>query len=383
MGDVSSLDIDLDINGSKKHYIIDRMQKYFGADKVLQVCTFSTEGSRSAIQTACRGLGYSKEDAHFISSLIPMERGAVRSVRECLYGNEEDGLSPITQFVNEVEHFPKLAETAMSIEGLINGHSVHAGGVVVFNEPYTVRNALMLSPKGVPTTQLNLDDTQACGAIKFDLLITDSTEKIQTALEYLIQDGKIEKLSSLRETYYKNLHPMNFDISDSKFYKIASENTVPDLFQFQTDIMQQALKKAKPSNLIELMAINSIVRLMSDGEEQPIDTFVKHRFNLNLWYEEMKEWGLTEEEIKVVEEYLLLLNGVADTQEIAMQLAMDERIASFTMQEATKLRKGIAKKKVEVIEEIHQMFMKKGLENGTSEQMLKYIWEVQIGRQLG
>ena len=176
---------------------------------------------------------------------------------------------------------------------------------------------------------------------------------------------------------------MNFDTGDSRFYKIASENTVPDLFQFQTDIMQQALKKAKPSNLIELMAINSIVRLMSDGEEQPIDTFVKHRFNLDLWYEEMKEWGLTEEEIKVVEEYLLLLNGVADTQEIAMQLAMDERIASFTMQEATKLRKGIAKKKVEVIEEIHQMFMKKGLENGTSEQMLKYIWEVQIGRQLG
>lgn len=168
MGDVSSLDIDLDINGSKKHYILDRMRQYFGADKVLQVCTFSTEGARSAIQTACRGLGYDKEDGHFISSLIPSERGKLRSIRECLYGNEEEGLKPITQFVNEINNFPNLAETAMGIEGLINGHSVHAGGVVVFNEPYTVRNALMMSPNGVPTTQFNLDDTQACGAIKFD-----------------------------------------------------------------------------------------------------------------------------------------------------------------------------------------------------------------------
>ena len=176
---------------------------------------------------------------------------------------------------------------------------------------------------------------------------------------------------------------MNFDMSNPKFYEVASENTVPDLFQFQTAIMQQALKKAKPTNLIELMAINSIVRLMSDGEEQPIDTFVKHRFNLNLWYEEMEEWGLTKDEIAVIEEYLAKINGVADTQEIAMQLAMDERIANFTMQDATKLRKGIAKKKAEVIESIHDLFMEKGLENGTSEQMLKYIWEVQIGRQLG
>lgn len=176
---------------------------------------------------------------------------------------------------------------------------------------------------------------------------------------------------------------MNFDTQNADFYRIASENTVPDLFQFQTAIMQQALKKAKPTNLIELMAINSIVRLMSDGEEQPIDTFVKHRFNLNMWYDEMKEWGLTSEEIEVIEEYLKKLNGVADTQEIAMQLAMDERIASFTMQEATQLRKGIAKKKAEVIESIHNLFMEKGLEIGTSEQMLKYIWEVQIGRQLG
>lgn len=176
---------------------------------------------------------------------------------------------------------------------------------------------------------------------------------------------------------------MNFDMSNPKFYEVASENTVPDLFQFQTAIMQQALKKAKPTNLIELMAINSIVRLMSDGEEQPIDTFVKHRFNLNLWYEEMEEWGLTKDEIAVIEEYLAKINGVADTQEIAMQLAMDERIANFTMQDATKLRKGIAKKKAEVIESIHDLFMEKGLEVGTSEQMLKYIWEVQIGRQLG
>ena len=56
------------------------------------------------------------------------------------------------------------------------------------------------------------------------------------------------------------------------------------------------------------------------------------------------EYHLTEKEIKIVEPYLLPVYGVGDTQEIVMELSMDEHIANFSVAESNKLRKSIAKK---------------------------------------
>lgn len=83
------------------------------------------------------------------------------------------------------------------------------------------------------------------------------------------------------------------------------------------------------------------MRLMSDGE-QPIDIYVKHKMAPEIWYNEMRESGLTDEEIRVVEKYLKEKDGVADSQEVVMQLSMDPKISGFDMSQANKLRKTIA-----------------------------------------
>lgn len=72
--DISALDIDIDVTSTKKDYIFDRMRDFFGQKHVIQVCTFGTEKSKSAIQTACRGLGIDSDVGLYISSLIPVER---------------------------------------------------------------------------------------------------------------------------------------------------------------------------------------------------------------------------------------------------------------------------------------------------------------------
>jgi DNA polymerase III subunit alpha len=166
--DIGALDIDIDTEGAKRPRIIQALKKKFGEDRVLQVCTFGTEGSKSAILTACRGLGIDNDTAMHIASLIPFERGQNWSLSDCLYGNEEKGRKPVTEFINEIEKYPDLKETALSIEGKINKRSIHAGGVILFNEPYYKSNALMKAPNGLPITQFNLDDSQAVGNIKFD-----------------------------------------------------------------------------------------------------------------------------------------------------------------------------------------------------------------------
>ncbi|PTJ43254.1 MULTISPECIES: hypothetical protein [Mammaliicoccus] len=101
------------------------------------------------------------------------------------------------------------------------------------------------------------------------------------------------------------------------------------------------------------------------GEEQPVDTFARYRKDISLWYDEMREHGLNEEEIKIMEEHLLALNGVCDSQESLMLLVMDKRISDFDVVWANKLRKAIAKKDPKTLDETKQHYIKHCKEIGT------------------
>lgn len=382
--DIGALDIDIDTEGAKRPRIIQALKKRFGDERVLQVCTFGTEGSKSALQTAARGLGIDSDTSLHLSSLIPFERGQNWSLKDCLEGNEEKGRKPVKELINELEKYPDLKETALSIEGKINKRSIHAGGVILFNQPYYESNALMKAPNGLPITQYNLDDSQAVGNIKFDLLTIEALDKIRTCLDLLLQFGEIEWQGTIRKTFEKYLHPNIIEKTHPRIYEMLGEGSVMDLFQFSTDVGYQAAIKVKPNNLLEMASANSLMRLMaSDGEEQPIDAFIKFKNDIQLWYDEMQQHGLTEDEIKVMEEHLLKLNGVADTQESVMLLSMDNKVAGFDVKWANKLRKAIAKKSKKDMEEAHHEFFKRGKKLGNREEILKYVWDVQIKRQLG
>lgn len=380
--DISALDIDIDTEASKRPRIVQALKRYFGADRVLQVCTFGTEGSKSAIQTACRGLGLDSDIGLFISSLIPFERGENHTISDCLYGNKEKDRKPITEFISEIEKYENLKEVALKIEGKINKRSIHAGGLVVFNEPYYKTNAMMRAPNGTPTTQFNLDDSQAVGNIKFDLLTIEALDKIRTELDLLLEYKEINWQGTLRNTFNTYLHPNVIEKDNPRIYEMLGEGTVPDLFQFSTAIGYQSAIKVKPKNLLEVASANSLMRLMSSDGEQPIDTFVRFKNDIQQWYDEMKKFNLTDDEVKIMEQYLLKLNGVADTQESVMLMSMDSRVTGFSVKDANKLRKAIAKRDKDVLADIQEQFYKKGEELGTSKNLLDYVW-MHIKRMLG
>ena len=118
----SVLDIDSDIEGSKRAQVLTHLREVYGDDRVANVATFRTEKSKSAILTAARGLGVDIDIAQYISSLIPADRGMLRSLDQCMYGDPENGFTPIKQFVIEMtENYPELWNVAHGIEGLICG----------------------------------------------------------------------------------------------------------------------------------------------------------------------------------------------------------------------------------------------------------------------
>lgn len=198
----------------------------------------------------------------------------------------------------------------------------------------------------------------------------------------LIENGEIKPESTLRKTFNKYLHPDVIDKESKELYELIGNDSITDVFQFSTDIARDAIQKVKPSNLTELASINSVMRLMSDSGEQPIDTFLRFKNNIDEWYHEMQEYGLNDEEIKIMEEHLLKLNGVADTQESVMVMAQDKRIAGFSIQESNVLRKAIAKPNKNKVEKLRNKFINNGLELGNRKELLTYVWDVQIARQL-
>lgn len=135
---------------------------------VVRVGTFKTESSKSAMQTACRGLDIPSDIGLFLSSLIPVVRGNTRSLHDTYYGNEDEGLEPVTEFVNQVDKYEGLLETALGIEGLISGRSSHACGIIPSFDLLS-SCATMKAPSGETITQYDLGDCEQAGLIKYDL----------------------------------------------------------------------------------------------------------------------------------------------------------------------------------------------------------------------
>ena len=75
--------------------------------------------------------------------------------------------------------------------------------------------------------------------------------------------------------------------------------------------------------------------------------------------------------------------GMVAEQEPLMELTMDKRISNFNIVEANKIRKGIAKKDKQALQEAKDLFYSKGLENGARELFLNYIWEEKFSAQFG
>ena len=378
-------DIDIDTEGSKRTRVFNKVKEYFnsiGGD-VINVCTFGTEKSKSAIRTAGRALNVDDDVISFIVSLVPNERGFDWTLDQCMYGDEEH--KAIAKFQEEMGRERSLWKLAYSIEGLITRLGVHASGVIAFNEDFTKHNSLMKTSRGVLVSAYNLEDTEYAGGLKYDFLTINALDKIRTTMNLLLEDGRIQWQGNLKATYDKYLLPKELEYKDANMWAMAGRGEIVDLFQFDTSVGSQAMRSIKPQSISQLAIANSLMRLMAQDEnaELPINTYVKFKNAEAMWYRELETNGLNRDEIQTLDKYLKPLSGVADSQESIMMIVMDPKITNFSVVEANGLRKAIAKKKFDTIDKIKKMFYEKGKDIGTRKKLLDYVWNVQVMRQAG
>lgn len=383
---VSVLDVDIDIEGGRRADVLKKFRKIYGEDRVANVLTLKTEKSKSAIQTACRGLGIDNDISAYLSSFIQADRGQLRTLKQTFYGDPDNGISASHQFKLEMEeNYPEVWEVAQRIEGLINGCGVHAGGVIFVDEPFTESTALMRAPKGEIITQFDLHDAEDTGLIKYDILSVEALDKIHNCIDLVCKYGYEEKEATLKDTYEKIIGIYNLERDDPKMWQMCWNHEVMSLFQMEKQSGVSGIAAMKPTSVDDLAILNSAIRLMATekGGEMPVNKLARFKAHPSDWDYELRRYGLGAEAKEILEPVLNVSYGLCIAQEQFMQLVQLPELGGFNLTWADKLRKSIAKKNPAQYEELTKEYFKIIKEKGLDERLCTYVWNVLIAMSKG
>ena len=383
---VSVLDIDTDIEGGRRAQVLQGLRDFYGQDNVANVVTFGTEKSKSALQTAARGLGIDSDESLYLASLIPADRGQTRTLQECYYGDKEKGMDPIPAFVKAMNNdYPELWNVAQKIEGLVCRVGEHAGGVIFVDEPFTKSTALMKVPNGDIVTQFDLHDCEKASLIKIDLLSVECLDKIHNCIDLLAEYGYVDKNLTLRQQYEKLIGIYNLERQDLNMWKMIWNHEILSLFQMEQQSGIQGIDAIHPKSVDELAVLNSVIRLMAPDQEseRPLDTWVRNRQSLQYWIKEMQEYGLSEDEIEWLSHHSAITEGICESQEGLMSLVQEPRLGGHTLGFADRCRKAIAKKQGKLFQECEQEFYDEIQKQNLSQKLAHYVWDVLLRVQRG
>lgn len=266
----------------------------------------------------------------------------------------------------------------------VNNVAVHNCGMLLYNGNVYDHNALATTPSGARVSQFDLSDSEKMGSIKYDFLSTDALDKIHTCMNLLIKDGLMEWQGSLRKTYNKYIHPDVLDRTSKDMWEMLNQGKIISAFQMDSIVAKQTLASIHPTSLLELAAVNSLMRLVPEkGHKSPAEEYLDYKLHPEKLRSEVYSLDGTDKEKDILYKYLKQYNGVLESQENMMRITMIPEFTNFSFSNASKLRKIVAKKKLKEVDSFKEFFIKTGIENGCSEGILRYIWDVQIKRQLG
>ena len=133
------------------------------------------------------------------------------------------------------------------------------------------------------------------------------------------------------------------------------------VFQFESEGMREALKKVRPDEFNDLVALNALYR---PGAMRYIDTYARNKRNPDaITYIDERLRSITDSSY-----------GVILYQEQSMQIA--KAIAGFSGPEADDLRKAIGKKQRDRMAALKDRFFEGARATGTSEAVINELWAV-------
>jgi DNA polymerase-3 subunit alpha len=204
---ISMPDIDVDVPINKREEIIEYIKNKYGSDKVSQMITFNTMKGRGALKEVLRVYGnISFEEMNRITKCIPDEAKIADELQEM---KEDTGEASIIRWAleNNVDKLKewcyidsegqlsgplsKRFEQAIRLEGTKSNQSKHAAGIVISNDKLSDLCPMVYDTKNKqPIAGMEMQDLEALGIIKFDVLGIAMLDKIM-AISDILKTGAI------------------------------------------------------------------------------------------------------------------------------------------------------------------------------------------------
>jgi DNA-directed DNA polymerase III PolC len=249
--------------------------------------------------------------------------------------------------------FTKIMHLNAMMKDMPNQRSIHAGGILISEEPITYYTALDLPPKGMPTVQWDMYEAEAIGLDKYDILSQRGIGHIREAV-HLVLKNKNKKV---------DIHDFKSFKDDPQLNAQLRAGTPIGCFYIESPAMRQLLKKLECEDYLTLVAASSIIRpgVASSGMMKMYIQSYHHPQEVKYLHPIMKEQ---------LEETF----GVMVYQEDVIKIC--HHYAGLDMADADILRRGMSGKyraKIE-FDKLVQRFFDRAKAIGRDETVTKEVW---------
>jgi DNA polymerase-3 subunit alpha len=346
---VSMPDFDIDFCMEGRDRVIDYVASRYGRDRVSQIITYGRMAAKAVVRDVGRVLGYSYGFVDRIAKLIPFELGI--TLDQALVQEPE-----LRQMYESEEDVQAIIDMARALEGLARNAGKHAGGVVIAPSRLTDFTPLYCEPGGGSlVTQLDKDDVEAIGLVKFDFLGLRTLTVIDHAVRNINE--------RLRATAELELDIARIPLEDMETYDLLKRHQTTAVFQLESRGIKDLIKRLQPDSFEDIIAL---VALYRPGPLQSgmVDDFIDRKHGR----------ARVDYPHPALEPILRPTYGVILYQEQVMQIA--QVLAGYTLGAADLLRRAMGKKKPAEMAKQRAIFVTGATERGVKVETARYIFDL-------
>ncbi len=217
-------DFDIDYSWKEREDVQDYIFKRYGTQHTALLGAMSTFKGKSIIRELGKVYGLPKEE---IDQMIDYPEMA----------KDDQIKQKINTIGSLMTDFPNL-------------RTIHAGGVLISENPITCYTALDLPPKGFPTTQWDMYIAEDIGFEKLDILSQRGIGHIKDCTQIVLQNKGIDI----------DIHQVEKFMADKQVKDQLQDAETNGCFYIESPAMRGLLKKLQCNNYLTLVAASSIIR---------------------------------------------------------------------------------------------------------------------------
>jgi len=346
-GRISMPDIDLDFRDDRRGEMLEYCVRKYGNDKVAQIITFGTMGTKAALRDVARVMDIPLPEVDRVAKLVPFVSGRNTTMDDAL------AIPEFKEIYTSQPHLRELIDTAAKMEGTVRNAGTHAAGVVISD-----KSIVDYLPLHRPTS--NSEETPIKTVTQFEMGILDSLGMLKVDFLGLIT---LSVMARACETIEKR-HGIQYDLNnipldDPKAFELMGSGQTAGVFQVEGGGMTRWLVQMKPKTLDNIIAM---VALYRPGPMAFIPDYIA-RMN-----------GEAEVEYRhpKLEPIFKDTYGIPVYQEQLMRAAVE--LAGYTPSESDELRKAISKKKHEEIAKHRNKFVEGAVKLGMEKEIAEAIY---------